>query len=337
MACNRISDTMWSKKVFNQFRVHNIVYHDLKNTTDLSAQIIVRCISKTVNTYKKGKKKKRIFRLLGSIAYDSRILSYSKKKQEVSIWGIGGRLKIPFICHNPKYIPYIKGEADLLYKNGKFYLFQNVDVPEENMIDVEKFIGIDFGMKNIATLSDGTKYNSEQLNKIKDKYFKTRRSIQTKGTKGCKKLLKRLSGREARFTSITNHTISKKIVAKAKSFDVGIAIEDLTHIQERITVRKKERRKYYSWSFYQLRSFLEYKSKLAGVLLIAVSPHYTSKICNKCKCIGNRSGNSFYCPSCGNISDADVNAAKNIAQLGVLCKPPRKEVSMLSLISHMPS
>lgn len=334
--CNQISDTIWQNKVFNQFKVHHIVYHPLKNTTKLSAQILVRCISKAVDAYKPNRKKKRNFKPLGAITYDSRIISYSKKAQEVSIWSVDGRLKIPFLCHNPKYLPYIKGEADLVTKKGKFYLFQTVEVPEDVMKDVEEFIGVDFGITDIATLSDGTSFGSENLNKIRDNRFKVRKSVQKKGTRGSKKLLKRLKGRERRFATITNHTIAKQVVEKAKSLNKGIAIEDLTHIRERTKVRKAQRRRHHSWAFGQLRSFLEYKAKLAGIPLVVVNPKYTSKTCNVCKMIGNRSGKHFNCPNCGNIADADINAAKNIAQLGLLCKPDRKDVSMFNFVSHIP-
>ena len=109
----------------------------------------------------------------------------------------------------------------------------------------------------------------------------------------------------------------------------------MTHIRERTKVRKAQRRKHHSWAFSQLRSFLEYKSKLVGIPLVVVNPRYTSKICNVCKMIGNRNGKHFSCPNCGN-ADADVNAAKNIAQLGALCKQPRKDVSMLNFVSHIP-
>ena len=334
--CNKISDVAWENKVFNQFKLHNLVYHPLKQTTNLTAQALVRCISKVADAYKLNKKTKRQFKLLGAITYDTRILSYSKKVQEVSIWSVDGRIRIPFACHNPKYLPYIKGEADLVYKKNKFYLFQTVEVPEDDVKDVEEFIGVDFGITDIASLSDGTSFSSENLNKVRDKYFKVRRSVQSKGTRGSRKLLKRLKGREQRFTTITNHTIAKKVVEKAKSLNKGIAIEDLTHIRARTTVRKAQRRKHHSWAFAQLRSFLEYKSKLAGVPLKIVDPRYTSKTCNACKTIGNRNGKHFSCPSCGNVTDADINAAKNIAQLGLLCKPDRKDVSMLNFVSHIP-
>ena len=174
VACNQISDVIWKEKVFNQFKVHHLVYHPLKKTTQLSAQMLIRCISKVVNAYKLDKKVQRKFTSLGAIAYDSRILSYNTKKQIISIWSVDGRLKIPFVCHNPKYLPYIKGEADFVTKKGKFYLFQTVEVPEGNIKDVEEFIGVDFGVVDIATLSDGTSFGSKNLNKIRDKRFKVR-------------------------------------------------------------------------------------------------------------------------------------------------------------------
>ncbi len=49
-----------------------------------------------------------------------------KPNDIVSLWAIGGRIKIPFVCHNRNYLPYIKGEADLVYKKGKFYLKSNI-------------------------------------------------------------------------------------------------------------------------------------------------------------------------------------------------------------------
>ncbi|GFP32583.1 hypothetical protein HKBW3S42_00887, partial [Candidatus Hakubella thermalkaliphila] len=46
------------------------------------------------------------------------------------------------------------------------------------------------------------------------------------------KCLKRLKGREARFATVTNHAIAKQVVEKAKSLNMGIALEDLTGIRE---------------------------------------------------------------------------------------------------------
>lgn len=323
-ACNLISDIAWQQKAFQQFKLHNASYHTIKSATELSSQVIIRCISKVADAYKLDKKVKRTFKPLGSISYDSRILTY-KPDNIVSIWSVGGRLKMPFVCHNPNYLPYIKGEADLLYRKGKFYLFQTVDVVEDDVKDVEEFIGVDFGLTDIAVTSDGTKHSAEWLNQYREKRQKVRGSIQRKGTKGrkksckrgCAKLLKRLKGKERTTATIQNHTIAKHIVQSAKEQGKGIAIEDLTNIRFTSKRRnKKFRTKLGRWSFGQLRSFLEYKAALNGVKLVVVEPAYTSKTCSICHHIGNRNNKSFKCNNCGHNEDADVNASKNIATLG---------------------
>jgi len=333
LACNKISEIAWDNQEFNQYRLHHIVYHPIKSSFNLTAQVVVRIIAKVIDSYKLDRITKRFFKPFGAITYDTRILSYSNKSQEVSIWSVNGRLKIPFVCHRPDWIPFIKGEADLVTRKGKFFLLQTVEVPENDIKDVKEFLGVDFGITNIVTTSDGINFSSDNLNKVRDKYFKVRKSVQIKGTQGSRKLLKRLKGREQRFATITNHTIAKKIVKTAKDSNRGIAIENLTHIIERTTVRKSQRRKHHSWAFAQLRSFLEYKAKLAGVLLVAVNPAYTSKVCNVCKHIGNRNGKCFECPNCGNIDDANINAAKNIAQLGAFINRPEK-LCMSDSFSH---
>ena len=317
--CNAISDVAWSKRIFNNFKLHHEIYHVYKSTFKLSSQMLVRSVAKVADAYKLDKKTKRIFRPLGSIAYDSRIMTY-KPDNIVSLWCIGGRQKINFVCHNPDYIPYIKGEADLVYKKGKFYLFQTVDVPEEDMEDVEEFIGVDFGLTDIISTSDNTKHSADWINQYREKRQKVRSSIQRKGTRSSKKLLKRLSGKERTTATILNHTISKSLVQSAKEQGKGIAIEDLTNIRFTSKRRnKKFRTKLGRWNFGQLRSFLEYKSLLNGVQLVVVEPRYTSQTCSCCKHIGKRTNKVFKCTNQNcevDVLDSDYNASLNIASLG---------------------
>ena len=261
----------------------------------------------------------------------------------VSLWAIGGRLKIPFVCHNRNYLHYIKSEADLIYKKGKFYLFQTVDVPEENIQDIEDFIGCDFGLVSIATLSNGKEFNSKKLQNYREKRQKIRSSVQSKCTRGSKKLLKRLSGRERTTASIINHTIAKKIVQIAKEENKGIAIEDLKGIRfSSIKKGKKFRTRVGNWSFNQLRQYISYKATLNGVAVVLVSPRYTSKTCSQCHHIGSRKGKVFKCNNCGNDIDADVNASLNIAKLGASVNKPEKStmycfLHSLSGLKHIPS
>ena len=200
--------------------------------------------------------------------------------------------------------------------------------------DIEEFIGVDFGLTDIAVTSDGAKHSAEWLNQYREKRQNIRSSLQRKGTRGARRLLKRLKGKEKTTATIINHTISKSIVESAKSQGKGIAIEDLTGIRFTSKRRsKKFRIKLGRWGFHQLRCFLEYKSKLNGVKLIVVDPAYTSKTCSCCRHIGKRNNKSFKCENCGNDIDSDVNASINIATLGAVISQPEKS-EMYSCAVH---
>lgn len=334
IACNDISEVAWEAKTFNQFKLHRLVYRRLKDSSRLTAQALVRCISKVADAYKLDKKKKRVFKPLGAITYDPRILSYSKKVQEVSIWSVNGRLKIPFVCHNPKYLPYIKGEADLVTKKGKFYLFQTVEVPEDDVKDVEEFIGVDFGIISLASTSDGDNFSGKQVDNVRIKINAIRKALQKKGTKSAKRHLKKLSGRERRFKKNTNHAISKKIVQIAKDTQRAIALENLKGF--RVTVRKKQQEQFGKWSFNELGKFIAYKAQLQGIPVFFVDPRNTSRTCSKCGYIskGNRQSQSeFVCQKCGFSIHADLNGAINIASKATVNLP----IAVHALTAIVPS
>ena len=178
---------------------------------------------------------------------------------------------------------------------------------------------MDFGLTDIVVTSDGVKHSAAWINSYREHRQKVRSSIQSKGTRNSRKLLKRLSGKERTTATVINHTISKSIVNSAKEQGKGISIEDLTNIRFTSKRRnKKFRTKLGRWSFGQLRSFLTYKAALNGVKLVIVEPAYTSKTCSCCKYIGKRTNKVFKCTNQNcevDVMDADFNAAQNIALL----------------------
>ena len=180
---------------------------------------------------------------------------------------------------------------------------------------MEEFLGCDFGLINVATLSDGEIMSGKELETYREKRQKIRSSLQSKGTRSSKKLLKRLSGKEKRTASIVNHTIAKRIVAKALKEKKGIALEHLKGIRNSANKKgKKFRSRIGKWNFSDLRQKIEYKAKRAGVPVAFVNPAYTSQTCSRCHKIGSRNGESFKCPHCGLEMHADLNAAKNIGR-----------------------
>jgi len=320
-AANWISEWAWENKTFRKFAIQKELYQDIRAKFGLSAQMTIRAISKVADAYKLDKKTKRTFTKGGSIAYDQRILSYKLDKQMVSILSLDGRLKIPFVA-GEKQLEMLKtqqGESDLVYRKGKFYLYATCNVEEPDEFLPEGVLGVDLGIVNIATDSDGQKHSGSQVLSVRKRRRRQRKRLQSKGTKSAKRVLRRLSGKEATFSKITNHTIAKKIVQKAKDTGRAIALESLKGIRSRARFRKPQRTELHSWSFHQLQQFILYKAKLAGVPVILVDPKYTSQACSDCGCVdkSNRKNQStFLCKSCGFALNADLNAALNISIRG---------------------
>ena len=115
-ACDYAFAVAWDTGTVRQFDLHREVYVTLRDKFDFSAQLCIRAISKVTDCYKGDRKRKHTFRPLGPTVYDSRVLSY--KEDCVSIWAMGGRLKIPFVCgnHQALYPEHIRGKADLILR-----------------------------------------------------------------------------------------------------------------------------------------------------------------------------------------------------------------------------
>jgi putative transposase len=77
---------------------------------------------------------------------------------------------------------------------------------------------------------------------------KRRQELQRVGTRSAKRRLKKLSGREKRFQKDTNHKIAKTLVHKAVVSRKALALEDLTGIRERTTVRRENRYERHCWA-----------------------------------------------------------------------------------------
>src|SRR5262249_28121909 len=104
----------------------------------------------------------------------------------------------------------------------------------------DDFLGVDLGIIQLATTSDGEFLNYSaapkhaHINQVRACYSRFRAKLQKKGTKSAKRLLKKRSGREKRFAKDVNHCLSKALVSTAKGTGRGIALEDLTHIRSRV-------------------------------------------------------------------------------------------------------
>jgi putative transposase len=323
-AATYVVEIAFRAQTANKVALQKLAYSALRTTYQLAAQLAIRAISKASEAYKRDKSIKPTFRPLGAVVYDERAMSF-KGLTHVSLLTLSGRVLVPLRVggYQQTRLDRMKGQADLLYRHGTFYLAVTLEVPEPTPDTVDGTLGVDLGIVNLATDSEGETFSGQAVEKTRRRLHALRQRLQKRGTQSARRHLKKLSGHEARFRKDVNHRISKRLVSKAKANKQAIAIEDLRHIRSRTEarLRKSQRAKHSSWAFFQLRFFLSYKAALAGVPLHLVDPRNTSRTCSQCghcEKANRKSQASFVCQSCGFADNADRNAARNISRAAVM-------------------
>ena len=350
-AASWLSAAMHAQRVRGKRDVQKRFYAELKQRFGLSAQPAIRVISKVADAYAALKanidagshgapgseRRKKIastsigFRAKSAQPFDARCLSWripeevGCREATVSIWTVAGRLKGIRVLAAQSDLVLLRtrpiGESDLVCRDGKWFLYTTVEAPEAPQADPSNgFVGVDLGIVNIATSSDGDCAAGGRLNHYRKRQQRLRKRLQAKRTPSARRLLKKRRRKEARFAADVNHRISKRIVAEAKRTDRGIAVEQLTGIRGRVRLRKPQRATLHNWAFAQLGGFLAYKAKQAGVAFVEVDPAYTSQTCSACGWVDKRNRRSqavFECGRCRFVGHADHNAAINIAARGV--------------------
>ncbi|WP_414581136.1 RNA-guided endonuclease InsQ/TnpB family protein [Scytonema sp. PCC 10023] len=334
-ACNQIYEVAKREKCWNTTKLHHLVYKPIRETTKLKANHVCQAIRRVIGNAKACRQPHK-FRPT-SINLDARTFEYFEELQSVGVTLMCGRKQFKLSIGNYQ-LALLKGQTPTAAtlnktKRGDYYINICVDLPTDPTGKTPKVIGVDLGRRDIATTSNGKSWSGEKIQATRDRYSKVRANVQSKRTRSSRRLLRRLSGREQRFQKWLNHNISKQLVQEAKQTNSGLAFEDLTNIRESLNQKprsKTERRRTNNWAFYQLRVFVQYKANISGIPVVFAPPAYTSQTCSRCHHIhpekdkgkSYRYGKLFKCGHCGFECDADVNAALNIAALGISVNNP---------------
>lgn len=316
-ACDAIALVAFREGCANKIDLQKIVYYPTRERFGLAAQLTVRAISKVVEAYKRDKTICPRFRPHGAVPYDQRIMSW-KGIEAVSLLTLAGRVAVPirFGDYQAARLDRRQGQADLVYRDGVFFLYVTTDTPAPEPTEAEDFLGIDLGIVRLAVDSDGVVYSGEAVEKHRRVFAHRRRNLQRKGTRAAQRKLQKIRRKQARYQTDSNHVISKRVVAVARDTGRGIALEDLKHIRSRTTVRRRHRARHANWAFAQLGSFVLYKAETAGVPVVKVDPRYTSQTCPACEHVerANRLSQArFLCKRCGLDGLADAFAARVIS------------------------
>lgn len=328
-ACNFVSGIAWESRTFRHYALRKLCYYDVRARFGLTAQLAQHAIKKVADAYKVSKAKQAQFHPRGAITYDVRVLRLIGVSN-VSLAVLQGRetIRLSVGGYQAERLRGAQiGEADLVYRLEKrrFRLHLSLKFPEAPPTgEPSGFLGVDLGIKNIASDSDGTLYAGGKLRRYRKRCRRVRRRLQKLGTRGAKRLLAKRRQKEHRHATHVNHCISKQIVAAAAGTGRGVGVEDLTGIRDRTTVRRAHRAEHSGWAFHQLRAFLEYKCADKGIPFVAVDPRDSSRTCPRCGCVDKRNRPSqaeFRCIQCALEGHADYFAALEVARRATVSWP----------------
>jgi len=230
------------------------------------------------------------------------------KKLKVTPFG-----EIPIVWHRE-----IKGKIKTLTlkreASGKWFAcFAVEETPNVKASNGGARIGIDLGLKNLATLSDGSVVeNPRFIRKQEEKvaFLSRKLSQKKKGSRNRKKAKMLLAIEHEKLKDTRRdflHRLSRNLV-NAYSF---IALEDLAS-QELAEQNYGKQINDAGWG--ELANMLRYKAESAGCEVMFVNPKDTTKTCCICGNIMDMplSVREYDCQLCGNNMDRDLNASYNI-------------------------
>jgi putative transposase len=324
---NAVCAVGWGQQITNGVHLHHATYYPLKaDYPALVSDLLVQARVKATEALKSAFALQRAGRQVGMPVSDACPPRYNVhtyrldwQSQTVRMSLISGRQTIRFEVpdEGAKYAHYPTDSADLVFQHGHWWLHVVVSLPAPEIAPTEQVVGVDLGIVRPAVTSNNRFLGKRAWKAIEGKLFHLKRALQQKGTKSAKRHLKRVRHKQARFRRSNDHILSKQIVSTIEPGGT-IVLENLTAIRKRSKIRKRTAtsRRVHSWSFAQLKRFIEYKAEERGCTVVAVDPRHTSQACSRCGQSARnnrRSRGRFVCRSCGVELHADLNAARNIA------------------------
>lgn len=193
---------------------------------------------------------------------------------------------------------------------GRWYFNVVVDV-EVKTSTSKSSVGVDLGLKDIATSSGGEKLESGRWYRdLEDKLGKARRA-------GNRRRVKAIHAKIANRRKDALHKFSRKLVDRNAAIIVG----DVASLK---LAKTKMAKSVLDAGWGMLKTQLEYKCAHAGCVFLVVDEANTTQTCSSCgakpdsrpKGITGLGIREWTCDECGATHDRDINAAKNILALG---------------------
>ena len=204
---------------------------------------------------------------------------------------------------------------------GRWYASLTVErEPKANLTPKRGAVGVDLGVKSLATLSDGTVIpNPRALNTGLKALRKAQQALsrKVKGSARREKAKKHVARLHARVADVRADAMNKATTMIANTYGT-VCIEDL-HVAGMVKNHRLAR-SLSDASLGEFRRQLEYKTARSGAALRVVGRWYpSSKTCSNCGAVKVKlslSERVFNCDACGLSIDRDLNAAINVKVAG---------------------
>ena len=205
----------------------------------------------------------------------------------------------------------------------KWFIAIHVEMPDMPTTTSEnQAVGVDLGVKTLATLSDGVKVPGSKANRKNEKRLRrlnqalSRKSGARKGERKSANFIKarkRISKLYARIANVRSDETHKLTTMLARNYGT-IGIEDLN--VKGMMSNHKLARSVADMSFFEFRRQLEYKAETAGVKVVVADMWFpSSKTCSVCGAKADEMPldmREWTCERCGTRHDRDINAAINL-------------------------
>lgn len=203
--------------------------------------------------------------------------------------------------------------------SGKWFINITCEIPVK-ATKATSSIGIDLGLKTLATCSDGTQIeNPRQIKSLEQKLATSQRAKHKKQTRNIHKKI-------ANKRKDHLHKESSKLVKQHKQIFIGdVSSSKLTKTRMAKSVNDA------GWAMF--KTMLLYKAIRLGVECEVINEKYSSVTCSVCLKRTGPSGlgalgvRHWEC-ECGASHDRDINAAQNILRVGRGCATPLGELSL---------
>lgn len=217
-----------------------------------------------------------------------------------------------------KLVPYKPSKITVSRIADDWFVSYTFEVDVEPTPKLLRSVGIDLGIKTLATLSTGrTVLGANSYKRAQTGLKRLQRSLsrKVKGSKNRDKARRKVAKLHARIANIRKDTLHKLTTMICQNHEI-IGIEDLN--VSGMMANHKLAKSIADMGFYEFKRQLTYKAEKFGCKLVLVDRWFpSSKTCNNCKTVKEDlalSDRIFACDCCGHVVDRDFNASINIEQ-----------------------